>query len=213
MTRVIEPGYVEELLRHAMGGRLVDRPGKPAIDKRDIYIRLARVERIYPYKQEALITPYKYIGERDFGGWTAKIAFSFFDDNTLLTYIPPKKDEGYDDNGYYIIPDGEVYALTVAVEGMAEEKGRYIVGFVARPDHQITTWDTLTNGVIIEFKDSQINIEDMEDHAVINLKNVYGASVQVEKDIITLTSGSNTIRISQDGIEINGSVKINGTEY
>lgn len=207
--RVIEPGYVEKLLRHAIGGSIEDRPGKPPLDKRDLYVRLARVEKVYPYKQEAVITPFKYLGDQGFGGWYARIAFPFFDDYALITYIPKKKEDGYDDRGYYIVPADVIYALTVAVEGMAEEKGRYIIGFVKREDHELTSSESLYEGIIIEFSGSKV---ELRDDGIRVEKS--GGSLRIANDgSITMENGDNSIQISQSGIKINGDLKINGGAY
>lgn len=142
---VITPGDVERSIRKLLGGRMKETPGHPPLDKRDIYLRLVKVYRIYPDLGVAFVKPFREIGNSRYDPYPVRLTYPYFDNSTILACVPGGK-RGVDSKGNYVEPSEDVFAVTLAVEGEMDKKGAYILGFVKRDDQLVSTSGTLGDG-------------------------------------------------------------------
>jgi len=188
---IFTPGDVEQSIRKLLGGRMKELPGHPPLDKRDIYLRLVKVYKIYPDHGIAYVKPFREINNPRFDPYPVRLTYPFFDNNTILA-CTPKGNKGVDAYGNYIVPSSDVFAVALAVEGEMDKKGAYILGFVKRDDQLVSSSGTLEGGWIMEFGRAKIHI--------------------TPEPSITIGICDNKIVISDAGIEISGKVYINGKE-
>lgn len=188
---VITAGDVEKSIRRLLGGRMRGEPGKPPLDKRDIYLRLVKVYKIYPDRGVAFVKPFREVENPRFDPYPVRFTYPFFDNDTILACTPRGK-KGVDAYGNYVVPENDVFAVTLAVEGEMDKKGAYILGFVKRDDQLISSSGTLGDGWTFEFGRAKIRI--------------------APEPKIELGVCDNKITISDNGVEISGKVYINGEE-
>jgi len=192
---VVTPGEVEQCLRKLLGGRMAERPGKPPLDKRDIYLRLVKVFRIYPERAMALVKPFSQLYSQHYDPKPVRLSFPFFDNQNLLACVPAGV-EGADHRGRYIVPKEDVWAVSLAVEGQGDRKGEYLLGFVKRDDQLISYKGTIEEiGWVIEHEGARIVVgkkKPGEDRA----------AVKVECGNSRLIIDDKKIRLEAEEIEI-----------
>lgn len=189
---VLAPGDVARNMRKLLGGRMVDLPGKPSLDKRDLYLRLVKIEKVYPDRAVAHVKPIQHVSNRDFDAYPSRLSFPFFSSQAILSCIPEGK-AGIDRYGRYIIPPEDVFAVAMAVEGDRDRKGDYILGFVKMDDQLIAESGNLESGWTIEYGGLRVRLDP-------------------EQNIIELRNGETRIIVHADRVEIEGKLVLNGKE-
>jgi len=202
---VVTPGEVERCLRKLLGKQMTEQPGEPPLDRRDIYLHLVKVFRIYPELGLALVKPFDQLYSQHYDPKPVRLSYPFFDNQSLLTCVPAGE-EGVDRRGRYIVPRADVWAVSLAIEGVSDRKGEYILGFVKRDDQLISERGTVEEtGWIIEYGNARIEIGKRPGESDVSVRVRCGGS-QLTLDNDTITLDAKKIVINADHFVKNDSL-------
>lgn len=136
MVNVVTGDDVERLIRRLLGGKLDSRPGKPPLDKRDIYLRFVKIERFYPRNGKVAVMPFSKLDDPTAQPVIIDVASPTPINDGGIISVATGETSKCPITGWDSIAPIECYGLMLSVEGDPYRKGAYLLGFTSLHDYR-----------------------------------------------------------------------------